>query len=69
VSKSSDAINFIACIPQEIDPSWHPEWGPKLAGFPLNLLYARTRNSDTGSNLESVIYWFDPGHIPPRLRS
>ena len=61
MSKSSDAINFIACIPQRIDPSWHPEWGPKLAGFPLSLAYARIRTSDPGSNLESVVYWLDPG--------
>jgi hypothetical protein len=60
VSKSSGATNFIAFIPQQIDPSWHPEWGPKLAGFPLSLAYARIRTSDPGSNPESVVYWFDP---------
>jgi hypothetical protein len=60
VSHRSDAIsNFTALIPQQIDPSWHPEWGPKLAGFPLNIAYARARNSNAGPNLESVIYWPD----------
>jgi hypothetical protein len=61
VSQPSGATDFIAFIPHQIDPSWHEEWGPKLAGFPLNLGYARARNSDAGSNLESLIYWLDPG--------
>jgi hypothetical protein len=59
VSRRSDPKGFIACIPQQIDPSWHEEWGPKLSGFPLNIAYARKRNS--GSNLESAVYWLDPG--------
>ena len=33
MSQPSDATDFIAFIPQQIDPSWHPEWGPKLAGL------------------------------------
>jgi len=61
VSKSSNSTGFTAFIPQEIYPSWDTELGPKLAGFPLNLAYARARNSDAGSNLESVIYWPNPG--------
>ena len=62
MSRRSDATSdFIAFIPQQIHPSSHEEWGPKLAGFPLNLAYAKGRNSDTGSNLESAVYWLDPG--------
>jgi hypothetical protein len=61
MSQPSDATGFTAFIPQQIDPSWHDEWGPKLAGFPLNLAYARARNSDAGSSLEPVVYWLDPG--------
>jgi hypothetical protein len=45
VSRRSDPKGFIACIPQ--------------SGFPLNIAYARKRNS--GSNLESAFYWLDPG--------
>jgi hypothetical protein len=30
-----------------------------LAGFPLNLVYARSRNTDAGSNLGPAIYWPD----------
>jgi hypothetical protein len=61
VSQPSNAKDFIAFVPHRIDPSWHEEWGPKLAGFPLNLAYARASNSDAGINRESIVYWFDPG--------
>ena len=62
MSKPSDATSdFIAFIPQQIDPGWDEKYGPLLAGFPLNLAYARARNSDAGANLESVVYWLDPG--------
>jgi hypothetical protein len=59
MSQPSGATDFIAFIPHQVDPAWHPEWGPKLAGFPLSLAYGRARNADAGSNLESVIYWPD----------
>ena len=48
--RADSTVLFTAFIPQQIDPSWDPEWGPKLAGFPLNLAYAKPRNSDPGSN-------------------
>jgi hypothetical protein len=53
--------DFIAFIPQQIDSSWHREWGSRLAGFPLNISYLKGQYSDAGSNLESVVYWLDPG--------
>jgi hypothetical protein len=59
ISQPSETTGFTAFVPPQIDPSWHPAWGPKLAGFPLNIAYARARNSNAGSNLESVIYWPD----------
>jgi hypothetical protein len=54
---------FVACIPQQIEPSWHAEWGPKLADFPLNIAYIRGLNREglSASQLEAVCYWFDPG--------
>ena len=62
MSKPSDATSdFIAFIPQQIDPGWDEKYGPLLAGFPLNLAYAKARNSNAGSNPESVVYWPDPG--------
>ncbi len=33
-------VPFLACVPHEIDSSWDDEWGPRLAGFPLNIAYA-----------------------------
>jgi hypothetical protein len=59
MSRQSNATGFTAFIPHQIDPSWDPEWGPKLAGLPLNLVYARARNSNAGPSLEPVIYWPD----------
>jgi hypothetical protein len=55
-------IAFVACIPQQIDPSWDAEWGLKLAGFPLNIAYVRGLNRKaSASHLEPGCYWFDPG--------
>jgi hypothetical protein len=62
VSKTSGTVSyFIALIPQQIDPSWHPEWGAKLAAFPLNLVYAKRWAGNARSDLETVVYWLDPG--------
>ena len=38
--------DFIACVPQQIEAEWHEKWGPPLAGFPLNIVYAQTAESD-----------------------
>jgi hypothetical protein len=55
-------IAFVACIPQQIDVSWDAEWGPKLAGFPLNIAYVRGLNREASAlRLALVCYWFDPG--------
>jgi hypothetical protein len=55
-------IAFVAYIPQQIDPSWDAKWGPKLAGFPLNIAYVRGPNREaSASRFAPVCYWFDPG--------
>lgn len=55
-------IAFVACVPQQIDPSWDAKWGPKLAGFPLNIAYVRGPNREaSASRFAPVCYWFDPG--------
>jgi hypothetical protein len=59
MSQPSNATGFVAFIPKQIDPSRDEKYGPLLTGFPLNLAYARARNSNAGSNLEPVIYWPD----------
>ena len=38
--------DFIACVPHQIEADWHEKWGPLLAGFPLNIVYAQTAESD-----------------------
>jgi hypothetical protein len=54
-------VLFIAPIPQQIEVSWHETWGPKLAGFPLNIAYVKGLNhkAPSKSQLESVVYWLD----------
>jgi hypothetical protein len=54
-------VLFIAPIPQQIEASWHETWGPKLAGFPLNIAYVKGLNhkAPSKSQLESVVYWLD----------
>ena len=32
--------DFIACVPHQIEADWHEKWGPLLAGFPVNIMYA-----------------------------
>ena len=43
MSKNED---FIACVPYQIEAEWHEKWGPLLAGFPVNIVYAQTAESD-----------------------
>ena len=38
--------DFIACVPHQIEADWDEKWGPLLAGFPLNMVYAQTAESD-----------------------
>jgi len=38
--------DFIACVPHQIEADWDEKWGPLLAGFPVNIVYAQTAESD-----------------------
>ena len=38
--------DFIACVPHQIEADWDEKWGPLLAGFPANIVYAQTAESD-----------------------
>jgi hypothetical protein len=71
VSKPSGATDFLAFIPQQIDPSSHESWGPKLAGFPFHLVYTKARNGIGPTNLElkNSSLLARPGHVPRRFRS
>ncbi len=52
---------FIANIPYQIEADWDSDFGPRLAGFPLNLMYTGVRGNGRDGGVESCSYWFDPG--------
>jgi len=39
--------DFIACVPQKIEADWDEKWGPPLAGFPLNIMYACVQRAES----------------------
>ena len=55
-------MDFIACIPHEIQADWDPKYAPLLAGFPLNLMFIRIRKPKNGEGpfqTVSSLYEFD----------
>ena len=42
----NEFADFIACVPHKIEADWDEKWGPLLAGFPVNIVYAQTAESD-----------------------
>jgi len=50
--------DFLACIPHAIEPHWDKVWAPRLAGFPVNIVYAARIE---GLGLARATYVFDPG--------
>ncbi len=54
---------FIACIPHQIEASWDGEWGPRVAGFPLNIVYMLVRKSKLDENkiLGAIAACCEPG--------
>jgi hypothetical protein len=53
--RTSDSL---ACIPHVIEPHWDNVWAPRLAGFPVNIVYAARIE---GIGLAEARYVFDPG--------
>ena len=53
-------MDFIACIPHEIQADWDPKYAPLLAGFPLNLMFIRKPKSSE-QQIFSSLYEFDLG--------
>ena len=39
--------DFIACIPHQIEADWDEKWGPLLAGFPVNIMYACVQRAES----------------------
>jgi hypothetical protein len=50
---------FLANIPHQIEADWDDVYAPRLAGFPLNLLYTSVRKGEGGTFVASCCYWFD----------
>jgi hypothetical protein len=57
MSKYKSLPNFVACIPNAIEPHWDNFWAPRLAGFPVNIVCAAKVE---GVGLALAIYVFDP---------
>src|ERR1700681_567705 len=60
--KDDNRMDFIACIPHEIQADWDRKYAPLLAGFPLNLMFIRIRKPKNGEGplqIVSSLYEFD----------
>jgi len=56
-TKRDTSPDFLACIPQVIESHWDNVWAPRLAGFPVNIVYAERID---GIGLAQATYVFDP---------
>ena len=57
-------LDFIAYIPHKIQADWDRKYAPRLAGFPLNVMFSRIRKpKKAGEPLQiaSSLYQFDLG--------
>ena len=53
--------DFIACIPHEIEADWHEKWGPLLAGFPVNIMYACVQRAESDqSKMLGITACYEP---------
>jgi hypothetical protein len=57
MSQQTTSHDFLACIPQVIETHWDNVWAPRLAGFPVNIVYAKKIE---GAGLDHATYVFDP---------
>lgn len=58
MSKPTTRADLLACTPQAIESHWDNVWAPRLAGFPVNIVYAARIE---GVGLAQATYVFDPG--------
>ena len=57
----SENGDFIACIPHEIEADWHEKWGPLLAGFPVNIVYACVQRAESDqSKMLGITACYEP---------
>lgn len=57
-SKDDQETHNVAFVSYPIESHWHPYYGPRFAGFPVNICYAGARPD---GSLISITYVFDPG--------
>jgi len=56
--REQTSSDFLACIPHAIKSHWDNVWAPRLAGFPVNIVYGARID---GVGLAEATYVFDPG--------
>lgn len=53
--------DFIACVPQKIEADWDEKWGPLLAEFPLNIMYACVQKAESDqSKMLGITACYEP---------
>ena len=53
--------DFIACVPHQIEADWDEKWGPLLAGFPINIMYASFQRAESDqSKMLGITACYEP---------
>ena len=53
--------SFIACVPHQIEADWDEKWGPPLAGFPINIMYACVQRAESDqSKMPGITACYEP---------
>src|ERR1700720_3364183 len=53
--------DFIACVPHQIEADWDEKWGPLLAGFPVNIMYACVQRAESDrSKMPGITASYEP---------
>ena len=58
---SQNEFDFIACVPQKIKADWDEKWGPLLAVFPVNIMYACVQKAESAqSKMLGITACYEP---------
>jgi len=53
--------DFVACVPHQIEADWDEKWGPLLAGFPVNIMYACVQRAESDqSEMLGITACYEP---------
>ena len=66
MSKEVTFVDCLAFVPHAIEAHWDNVYAPRLAGFPVNIVYAARIE---GAGLAYATYVFDPGTFVENERS